>query len=319
MRSSVSHIAIAPASGSRAMINEAERLTHYLAEQPLVLTALGAAIGAAIGAAMPRTRMENEVLGEASDRFKETAQSMARSSMRTPSASAGEAFEDVKAQGRGAGPLGRGRKAAVGQLGDKLASVADHATSKIRKEAEEAKAASGSSEAGSSASSSMGSSGGGTDRSTSGSGAGSSGGAGQSVSPTSTTGSETSSRKPSQGSPQPPHPLALRSLELRPRRGERPGQTEREAGAVVAPSFSRGPETPPGLCAALPEDVVSSIATLLPDPKVLPFRQGLPAVDDDGRAGDVVGVVRGEEEDRVGDVVRRAEPAERHRLLHRAI
>lgn len=38
-------------------------------EQPLVLGAVGVALGAAIAAAVPRTRTEDEWLGEASDRF----------------------------------------------------------------------------------------------------------------------------------------------------------------------------------------------------------------------------------------------------------
>ncbi|MGX2041434.1 DUF3618 domain-containing protein [Methylocaldum sp. MU1018] len=38
-------------------------------EQPLVLGALGIAVGAALGATMPRTRMEDEMMGEASDRL----------------------------------------------------------------------------------------------------------------------------------------------------------------------------------------------------------------------------------------------------------
>jgi len=40
-----------------------------LNEQPLVLGAVGVALGAAIAAAVPRTRAEDEWLGEASDRL----------------------------------------------------------------------------------------------------------------------------------------------------------------------------------------------------------------------------------------------------------
>lgn len=44
-----------------------------LEEQPLVLGALGIAIGGLLGVSMPRTRMEDETLGDYSDRAKATA------------------------------------------------------------------------------------------------------------------------------------------------------------------------------------------------------------------------------------------------------
>ena len=53
------------------------------------------------------------------------------------------------------------------------------------------------------------------------------------------------------------------------------------------------------------------IALLRVQAEVGAFGQRLAAVDDDGRAGDVGGLVGGEEQDGVGDVARRAEAAER--------
>jgi len=51
---------------------------HIVQEQPLVLGVLGLAIGAALGAAMPRTRMEDEMMGEASDRLARQARETGR-------------------------------------------------------------------------------------------------------------------------------------------------------------------------------------------------------------------------------------------------
>lgn len=48
-------------------------LDYLVKEQPLVLGAIGLAIGAAIGASAPRTRQEDELLGEPSRRLTERA------------------------------------------------------------------------------------------------------------------------------------------------------------------------------------------------------------------------------------------------------
>lgn len=54
---------------------------HVVQEQPLVLGVLGLAIGAALGAAMPRTRMEDEMMGEVSDRLAHEARETGREIM----------------------------------------------------------------------------------------------------------------------------------------------------------------------------------------------------------------------------------------------
>jgi ElaB/YqjD/DUF883 family membrane-anchored ribosome-binding protein len=51
---------------------------HLVQEQPLALGAIGFAIGALLGAAAPRTRREDELMGEASDRLKQDAQEAVR-------------------------------------------------------------------------------------------------------------------------------------------------------------------------------------------------------------------------------------------------
>ena len=53
------------------------------------------------------------------------------------------------------------------------------------------------------------------------------------------------------------------------------------------------------------------------DAEIGSLRQGLAAVDDDRRSGDVGRVLGGEEERAVGDVARSAEAAQRHGHFHR--
>lgn len=54
-----------------------DSLERFYREQPLIAGSLGIAIGAALGALVPETEMEDDVLGEASDRSVEAAKSTA--------------------------------------------------------------------------------------------------------------------------------------------------------------------------------------------------------------------------------------------------
>jgi len=64
---------------ARAQVQRAQgSFNHMLEEQPLALGAIGLAIGAVLAAAAPRTRKEDELMGEASDRLKEQAKDVAQ-------------------------------------------------------------------------------------------------------------------------------------------------------------------------------------------------------------------------------------------------
>ena len=57
-----------------------EGFHHMLEDNPMALGAMGIAAGALLGAMLPVTRKEHELMGEASDRTKEQARELARSS-----------------------------------------------------------------------------------------------------------------------------------------------------------------------------------------------------------------------------------------------
>jgi hypothetical protein len=79
-RERVGQIGQAARNQAERVRQQAERVrTGYdsmVREQPLALGAIGLAIGACLAAAAPRTRQEDELMGEASDRLTERAQDM---------------------------------------------------------------------------------------------------------------------------------------------------------------------------------------------------------------------------------------------------
>ena len=87
---------------------QAERVrTGYdsiVREQPLVLGAIGLAIGAIMAAGLPRTREEDQLMGEASDRLteraKELGQEQVEKAQQVASSALGELHKDGKSQDR---------------------------------------------------------------------------------------------------------------------------------------------------------------------------------------------------------------------------
>ncbi len=72
------------------------RLDNMLEEQPLVMGALALAAGAAIGGALPRTRTEDEYMGEYSDEAWENARDMAMSEAEKARRVAGAVYDEAR-------------------------------------------------------------------------------------------------------------------------------------------------------------------------------------------------------------------------------
>lgn len=75
----------------RAGRRAGDGLAAFVEDQPLVVGALALALGAALGGALPRTRTEDEAVGERSDRLKETVREVASTEGRKLQATAGAA------------------------------------------------------------------------------------------------------------------------------------------------------------------------------------------------------------------------------------
>lgn len=78
---------------SRARDQARSGFDSMLREQPLVLGAIGLAIGAVLAAAAPRTRQEDELMGEARDRLAERATEAGKEQMEKAKQVAGSAMD----------------------------------------------------------------------------------------------------------------------------------------------------------------------------------------------------------------------------------
>jgi ElaB/YqjD/DUF883 family membrane-anchored ribosome-binding protein len=76
----ISHTARAARDGADRVRSSVDQFVH---EQPVALGAIGLAVGAVLAAAAPRTRAEDRVMGEASDRIKEGAKEVGEQRLRT--------------------------------------------------------------------------------------------------------------------------------------------------------------------------------------------------------------------------------------------
>lgn len=103
--------------------------SDFYDRQPLVVGALALAVGAALGGALPRTRVEDEYLGEHSDRLYDEAERIFEEektkAMKVASSLKGEA-EDIAAETKaGLDSDAPGQKTAAQAVGDKAKSAAD--------------------------------------------------------------------------------------------------------------------------------------------------------------------------------------------------
>ncbi|HEX2525831.1 MAG TPA: DUF3618 domain-containing protein [Geminicoccus sp.] len=81
--------------GVRASGYAQQRLSRVIEDQPLVLGGVGLAIGAALGAMLPTTRVEDELVGETSDRIKAQVAEAAQEQYEHAKHVAGETYQEV--------------------------------------------------------------------------------------------------------------------------------------------------------------------------------------------------------------------------------
>lgn len=98
-------------------------LTEIFRRQPLALGVIGLAIGAGMAAALPMTEKETELLGEASDEFKERAQEFATEQAEHAKDRAKRAVDAAAEEARNQGLSQEGVKSTAQDLSQKLERV----------------------------------------------------------------------------------------------------------------------------------------------------------------------------------------------------
>ena len=114
--------------GARAGHYAQDRVAQLVEEQPLILGGIALALGAALGASLPRTRVEDRLIGETADHFKETVADAASEQYEHAKDVASETYDNVAKSVQESG------------VTEKVAEAVTTAADKIRETAESASA-----------------------------------------------------------------------------------------------------------------------------------------------------------------------------------
>ncbi|MGZ8369409.1 MAG: hypothetical protein ACXWVK_12070, partial [Rhodoplanes sp.] len=98
--------------------------SQLVREQPLVAGAIGLAIGAIIGASLPRSRREDELMGDASESLKATAKGAAREQFEHLEDAGGRIVEKVRGAAEEQGLTSDSAQSLVRDIGAKVSAVA---------------------------------------------------------------------------------------------------------------------------------------------------------------------------------------------------
>jgi ElaB/YqjD/DUF883 family membrane-anchored ribosome-binding protein len=112
----------------------AYRTRSFAEEQPLMTAAIGIALGALLAAVLPKSRMENEYLGETSDSVKRSLRETASEQYRSLKSAAGRVAEDVGSAAREEGLTPDGAAAAARDLGERVRRVAEEGADAAKSE-----------------------------------------------------------------------------------------------------------------------------------------------------------------------------------------
>jgi phage-related protein len=101
----------------------AHRVGILIREQPLVFAAAGLAMGVAIAAALPRTKAEDEFMGDTSDAVKKTVAEVATAEFERGKETALRVVDEIEDVATEEGLTENGAAHAISELGDKLKNV----------------------------------------------------------------------------------------------------------------------------------------------------------------------------------------------------
>jgi len=128
-------------TAARRMSDGTDAAADFYDQQPLVVGALALAVGAALGGALPRTKAEDDLMGEQSDGLYDQAERIFEEEKAKALSVADEVKKEVKdiasetkADLDSGAP---GDKSAVAALGDKAKSVAERVADKAKSEAQD--------------------------------------------------------------------------------------------------------------------------------------------------------------------------------------
>jgi hypothetical protein len=108
---------------SRRLMHDArDTVTRLTREQPLVVAAAGLAVGVAIAALIPRSKLEDRWMGEASDAVKGAVSGVASEEFVKAREATGRVVEEVKAAAADEGLSAEGAADVVRNMGEKLKS-----------------------------------------------------------------------------------------------------------------------------------------------------------------------------------------------------
>lgn len=133
---------------SRRVGGQLERGWSMMEEQPLIMAAVGVAIGAAIGAALPSTDIEDEYLGETSDRVKGHAADLAQEQYDQARSAVSRTAEKVARDAEAEGLTGQTLRSAAEEVGARVRNVASGAAETLKSEAGMSKSEGGPSRSG---------------------------------------------------------------------------------------------------------------------------------------------------------------------------
>jgi hypothetical protein len=102
-------------------------ISQLIHEQPLLVGAIGLAIGAVIGTGLPRSRREDELMGEASASLKATAAETAREQFAHVQESGGRIAEKVRSAAEDQGLTSESARSLVRDIGTKVSAVSSAA------------------------------------------------------------------------------------------------------------------------------------------------------------------------------------------------